>query len=282
MSLSRTLARNLTWLSVLWMIITMSLVVWWWVHAVLEAGDELRLRRMFLWEGSFLLTILGAGGVCLVYLTYNHQRRHESLKNFFSTFAHDLKTSMTRLRLQAELLEESKSGLDPKVLAILKDVQKLDLQLENALWMSQIDSGALLLETTRLREVMDHLRNEFGEVTFEMSRDAELWVDHRAFTVVLRNLFHNSVLHGNASKIEIQLSGEGNLVRLIIGDNGGGLKGDIPAGLGHEVLSVKSHRRSTGLGLYLSRRLVERMGGKLDIQTSPRFSNVLTVKGRLA
>jgi hypothetical protein len=214
-------------------------------------------------------------------LTHHRQQRHERLKMFFATFAHDLKTSMTRLRLQGELLEESGVGIDPKVKSILKDIQKLDLQLENSLWMAQLESDSLLLQKTKLRDVMDHLRNEFGEVRFEMNRDADLFVDRRAFIVVLRNLFHNSVLHGKADRIDIVVKDEtGGILSLEVGDNGSGPK--ISAlKLGSDILSSK-HERGNGLGLYLSRRLVEKMQGDLQFQTETRFLNVLKLKGGLA
>lgn len=263
------------------MLVTLSLVGWWWVHALQGAAGDDRMRRMFFWEGGFLLGILTLGGVVLVYLTFHHQARHERLKTFFSIFAHDLKTSMSRLRLQADLLEEKSAGRDPRLAAILKDIRRLDLQLENSLWMSQLESGPLLLQKTRLRDVMDHLRNEFGEVRFELSRDAEVLVDRRVFTVVLRNLFHNSVLHGKADRIDISLIESGSeAVLLEIGDNGQSGKMP-PAHVGREILSNRG-RDSNGLGLYLSRRLVARMNGRLDFSTKGRFLNLLSLKGRLA
>lgn len=278
MGWKRTLDRKWTWLSVVWLAVTLSLVGWWWFHAVEQEGASDRVRRMFFWEGSFLFGILFVGGVGLVYLTFQHQRRHDRLKMFFSTFAHDLKTSITRLRLQSEILEESGAGKDPKIGAILKDIQHLDLQLENSLWMAQIESDALLLQKTALSEVMEHLRNEFGEIRFDLNRDAKILVDRRAFVVVLRNLFHNSLLHGQADRIEISVkTSTPEAVVLEISDNGRGLQIES-MNLGRDVLSSTSSR-GNGLGLYLSRRLMERMNGHLEFKTQERFVNVLSMRG---
>lgn len=279
MSWRKTLAGKWTWLSLAWLILTVSLVGWWMIHALEQSANDERLRRMFLWEGSFLLGFLFLGGAGLVYLTFHHQARHERLRMFFSMFAHDLKTSITRLRLQSELLEESALGKDPKIASILKDIQRLDLQLENSLWMAQIDSGSLLIQKTALRDVVEHLRNEFGDVRMEINRDADVLVDRRAFAVVLRNLFHNSLMHGQADRIDLVVrTAAPSTVVLEIGDNGRGLS--IPAeNLGREILSSNRSSRGNGLGLYLSRRLMERMEGRLEFRTAGRFVNVLTVKG---
>lgn len=270
----------MTWLAVIWLVFTLSLVLWWWIHALLQSAASESAHRMYFWEGASLISVLTLGGVALVVLTSAHQRRHERLKIFFSTFAHDLRTSMTRLRLQAELLEESSMASDPKLKAILRDIQRLDFQLENSLWMSQLENSPLLSQKTRLRDVMEHLRNEFHEIRFELSSDAELWVDRRAFTVVLRNLFHNSLLHAQADQIEIRVEGEkAGRLKILISDNGQA-QPSVSAkqkNLGQDLLSSTS--RGTGLGLYLSRRLVERMKGELEIQSQPRFLNVLTIPG---
>ncbi|MBX3040498.1 MAG: HAMP domain-containing histidine kinase [Bdellovibrionaceae bacterium] len=281
MSWRKAISQKLTLLAILWLFFTLSLVGWWWYHALLTSAADERLQRMYFWEGAFLLLVLSIGGAGLVYLTHHHQERHDRLKMFFSTFAHDLKTSISRLRLQGELLEESGAGKDPKVQAILKDIHKLDLQLENSLWMSQLDSQSLLIQSTKLSEVMDYLRIEFSEMRFEMSRDADLQVDRRAFAVILRNLFNNSILHGGADRVGMKVSqASSGTLEIVIADNGRGLS--IPMEkLGRQVLSLDS-AKSNGLGLYLCRRLISKMGGDLRFVNEAGFKVNLLLKGHLA
>lgn len=280
MGFVKGLSQRLTLLAVLWLVATLSLVGWWWYHAITTFSADERLVRMFLWEGAFLFVILFVGGAGLIHLSRHHQMRLERLRMFFATFAHDLKTSMTRLRLQAELLEESGLGKDPKVKTMLKNIQKLDLQLENSLWLAQLDSNSFLIQSTRLSDVMDHLRNEFSEMRFEVSHDAEIFVDRRAFTVILRNLFQNAHLHGNAERIQIKIwAVSAERVQIDITDDGSGLKAPVDR-LGKEILATDNHK-SNGLGLYLCRRLIERMEGELVFTDHPVFTNVLTLRGRL-
>lgn len=280
MIFTKAFSQKLTALAVLWLVFTLSLVGWWWYHSLSTVSDE-RVQRMFLWEGGFLFLVLLIGGVGLVYLTHHHQSRHERLKMFFATFAHDLKTSISRLRLQGELLEESPLGQNPKLQAILRDIHRLDLQLENSLWLAQLDSNKLLIQETKLSEVMDNLRNEFSEIRFELSRDSRLAIDRRAFAVILRNLFNNSVQHGQADRVEMTVTETSSgSVQIVVADNGGGVKGSIED-LGRNVL-LGSHRHSNGLGLFLSRRLIERMDGELSFAQDPSFKAILKLKGRLS
>lgn len=266
-----------TWLAVAWLVVTLSLVIWWLIHGMTQEGVTDRVQRMLFWEGSFLIAILFIGGVALVFLTHHHRRRHDRLQVFFSTFAHDLRTSITRLRLQSELLEEQGAGLDPKVRAILRDIQKLDLQLENSLWMSHVDTDRLLLQKTELRDVLETLRNEFSEIKVDLRKNASVLVDRKAFSLVLRNVFQNSILHGAADQIEIDVIEEADRsVRVEISDNGSGLKAPVQK-LGLQVMD--GTQRTTGLGLYLSRRLLERMSGRIEFRNDGNFVNIIVVPG---
>lgn len=275
-------SQKLTLLALIWLAITLSLVGWWWYHALSSFASDERLQRMFLWEGGFLFAVLFVGGAGLVYLTYHHQSRHERLRMFFATFAHDLKTSISRLRLQGELLEESGSGVvDHKVKSILRDIHKIDLQLENSLWMAQLESNSLLIQPVRISDAMEHLRNEFSEMQFEISHDAKVFVDRRAFAVILRNLFSNASLHGGADRIQLKVHVEKqSRIHISIEDNGSGIKNPIEK-MGTEILSG-GHEKSNGLGLYLSRRLMERMNGEMTFHQDPRFRIVLHMRGDLS
>ena len=65
-----------------------------------------RVTRMLVLEGAMLVGMLVAGGVALLVAIRQEQRRRRDLRSFFMAFTHDLKTSLTSLRLQAEALRE--------------------------------------------------------------------------------------------------------------------------------------------------------------------------------
>src|SRR5688572_22446688 len=93
-----------TILATIWFIFVVSLVGWWWVYAMnfLATGADEATKnkhRMFMWEGSILLAALFIGGAALIFLSYRDENRHQQLKTFFATFSHDIKTSISRLRL---------------------------------------------------------------------------------------------------------------------------------------------------------------------------------------
>jgi signal transduction histidine kinase len=93
------------WLAMVWLLFTTAMVVWWWNLVLSEIQDPSKYR-MVVSEGVFFFVAVLLGGGSLIYLLAKDQARHLQLKNFFNLFSHDLKTSISRLRLQSEILKE--------------------------------------------------------------------------------------------------------------------------------------------------------------------------------
>lgn len=278
-----------TALAIVWFAFTFSLVAWWWIFFLMRLNpdnatlEQLRKsHRMFAWEGSILLAAILLGGVALVLFTYRDQKRHQRLTFFFSTFSHDIKTSIARLRLQAEVLEEDQAGKHPVLQRLIGDIQRLDLQLENSLLLSSLESGRLLQEDVSLRDILASLRAEFPELSLELEKEALLRGDRRALLSVFKNLLQNAVLHGQASTVKIKVQHSGSVLRLTVEDDGLGFKGAHHGKLGSEILKSRD-ARSNGLGLLITKRLIEKMNGKVSFESHENegFKVHITLGGRL-
>jgi signal transduction histidine kinase len=253
-----------------WLMLTFSLSGWWMFHGMslastaTDAGYAESQHRMFFWEGSFLLTFILVGGLFLFYSIYRDQRRNAELRQFFATFTHELKTSLTSLRLQAEILDEDpKNRENENLRRLLRDVVRLELQLENALVLAQAERGAkLFLEDISLRKIVQSLSVHWPQLAVTVEPDARVRADQRALECILRNIFQNAYVHGQASRVYVAVrpAFKGSLA-IDVTDNGQGFKGCV------EDLGVSYTRHTTrsgsGIGLYLSRLLAKRMGGKL-------------------
>jgi signal transduction histidine kinase len=261
-------------LSLFWFLFTFSLVIWWWIFSlrqldllaeVLDPVKYNSMKRMLIGEGSVLVTVVFFGGMVLVLLTYREQSRNETLRNFFANFSHDLKTSLTRLRLRTEVLAEKNSS--PEFQKLLGEAQRLDLQLENSLWMARSDSNKLLQEKIKLSSVIGFLRVEWPDLEVNLQQDITLLADEQALKSVFRNLLQNAWLHGQAKKIEIKSRSEGSNWVMEVLDDGKGYNGSAEQ-LGSELLKTKS-QTSNGIGLFLTRDLVKRMKGRIRFLAPP-------------
>jgi signal transduction histidine kinase len=270
-------------LSLFWFLVTFSLVTWWWVFSfhqlellseVIEQAKLQSIKRMLIWEGAVLVSAVFGGGLMLVILTYRERQRNQRLRNFFSNFAHDLKTSITRLRLRAEVLADKNSS--PELQKLIEETGRLDLQLENSLWVARGDSQKLLNENIKLSEVIGYLRVEWPELEIRMQNDAILIADGQALKSVIRNILQNAWLHGKATNVNITPQKKLSLWTVFIDDNGRGFSGDFEK-LGQKPLESTS-LHGNGLGLFLSQDLIVRMGGSLEYKNlSTGFRVILTL-----
>lgn len=277
-----------TILSLIWLVFTLSLVTWWFIFALRNLNtDDLtesaRHYKMLFYEGSTLLLMILLGGIVLIILSYRDDLRHQKLKIFFSHFTHEIKTSITRIRLQADILSEERTLQPHKILQrLLSDISKLDLQLENSLLLSHGDESKFLDEKINLKDMLSSIQMEFEDLRLRSEQNAEIFADTRALKSIFRNLFENSRRHGKASEIQITVKPVKEAVlELTVQDNGiGSRRKDVV--LGNEILSSSANQGS-GIGLYLSKQLITKMDGNIfyDLPTAKGFRTVLQLKGRI-
>src|SRR3989442_14062010 len=145
----------------LWVAFTVTLAAWWLIFGLrqldlinqsnLEGAVQLhRHYQMLMWEGGILIASLVGGGLALFYYARREQKRHAQVEEFFAAFTHDAKTALASLRLQAESLKEDLGANPSPVLdRLLQDTVRLQLQLENSLFLVNLPTGRLLNESVR-------------------------------------------------------------------------------------------------------------------------------------
>jgi signal transduction histidine kinase len=259
----------------LWVVFTVTLAGWWLVFGLrqlnlinqsnLEGAVQLhRHYQMLMWEGGILIASLIGGGLALFYYARREQKRHAQVEEFFAAFTHDAKTALASLRLQAESLREDLAGAEqsPLLERLLSDTLRLQLQLENSLFLVHLPRGKFFLEPIRLSERVEALRHHWPGVTLAQTGDAVLLADARALESVLTNLVQNAVTHGHAMQVEISVRRANGRVSVMVTDNGRGFAGDSTQ-LGK--LFVRHARSSgSGVGLYIVRQLAKAMHGKVS------------------
>jgi signal transduction histidine kinase len=116
---------------------------------------------------------------------------------------------------------------------------------------------------------------------FEKSDSALVWADRIALAAVLDNLLSNGVKYSPPGKeIRVRIQTEPGHVICTVEDQGPGLSPEDQARLFQQGVRLGSTptggETSTGFGLFIAKRLIERMGGKIWCETAPgqgcRFS----------
>jgi signal transduction histidine kinase len=257
--------------ALVWLVFTIALASWWFIFGLRHAEGP-AVQRMLVSEGVALIASLLVGGAALLYGIRREQARHNAIEEFFAAFTHDLRTSLTSMRLQVESLDEDlrERGEDnPLLQRLLSDSVRLQLQLDNSLFYANRKRGKLFIEQVCLRNTVDSIAREFADLTVSMSGDMAVLADARALEVVLRNLFQNALIHGGASAVDVRIDPTGAArVAVRIEDDGSGSETDV-RDLGR-LFYRPTKRSGTGVGLYISRRLAKRMDGLLTLSRGAR------------
>jgi signal transduction histidine kinase len=272
--------------ALVWLTFSVALAVWWIIFGLgqiqrfssltqrgsqitdsqlSEIASELaRQHRMLMSEGITLVVLLLLGGGTLLYYINTEIRRGHKVREFFAAFTHDLKTSLASLRLQAESLEEDlkDSGEARIARRLVKDTVRLELQLENSLMLAAPESESkLLLEPLDVGSALESTAFYWPDLELQVHGKGLVEADSRALESILKNLMQNSVIHGRASKVTVDIKREGNWVHVLFADDGRGFKGEQTR-LG-KMFERHSSSSGTGLGLYLAMNLAKRMSGEL-------------------
>jgi signal transduction histidine kinase len=272
MSTERKRSRVAIALVAVWVVFTVTLAGWWLIFGLRQldlikrltvagAPDLHRYYQMLMWEGGILIASLIGGGLALFYYAQREQKRHAQVEEFFAAFTHDAKTALASLRLQAESLREdfASSASNPLFERLLSDTLRLQLQLENSLFLVNLPRGKFFPQPIRLGDRIDALRLNWPDVSITLTGDAEVMADARALESVLTNLVQNAVTHGHATAVSASVRCCDGRVSVTVVDNGRGFHGD----LGQLGKLFVRHARSSGsgVGLYIVRQLAKAMNG---------------------
>ncbi len=206
---------------------------------------------------------------------------------FLGMAAHDLRNPLGLVRSFSELLEEESSGFSKDHLEIIQDIHSLSsfmLGLVNDLLdISSIDSGNLNLDLANIDLIaLIHKALTFNRIVAYKKNisidfittlaDCMILIDPNKVNQVLTNLLTNAIKYSYPdTKVQVTLIRDERFVTISVKDEGQGIPADeLPKLFGaFQRTSVRSTdgERSTGLGLLISKKMVEGHGGKIWVES---------------
>ena len=146
--------------------------------------------------------------------------------------------------------------------------QLLGIARKNDSSLSVIDIAHLIFETTQL------LERDAENRDIEIIRDVrlsspEIWSDPYQLRQVFINLMTNAMQSiGSSGTITLRLEDNRKEVFVKVIDNGTGIAGENLERIFEPFFSTKSPGEGTGLGLYVTRGILEKLGGRIDVESS--------------
>ena len=247
-----------------------------------------RLRTTPMRDNSHLL-----GAVTLLE-DITHLREIDRLKSeFIATASHELRTPLTSIQMGVHLLLEKAAGdLTDKQVEVLsacrEDCERLDKLMRDLLDLSRIEAGetkpALASTTTNdlIRDATRELRPqvEAKGISFKVDAPAELpnvLVDRTQVERVLTNLVGNAIRYTRRGEITISVLARGNFVTVSVSDTGSGIPHEYLPHIFDKFVQVPgAPTGGAGLGLAISRLIVEAHGGQISAQSEPQKGSTFT------
>ena len=262
-------------------------------HELLAALEELRQRQEDMSRLNAELQDTNRGVVAL-YAELDekaeHLRRADAMKSkFLSNITHEFQTPLNSILALTRLLLERADGdlseeQEKQVTFIRQATQDLSELVTDLLDIAKVEAGKVTLRPTSfsvdelfgtLRGLMRPLQtNETVGLVFEAAEhDARLFTDEAKVSQILRNYVSNALKFTEHGEVRVsgQLMGDGTM-QFEVTDTGIGIAPADQDRLFHEFGQVPNRLqakvRGTGLGLSLSKRLAELLGGSVGVRST--------------
>ena len=215
-----------------------------------------------------------------------------SKDEFFSIASHELRTPLTAIRGNTALIQQYFSDIlkDSTLKEMILDIHDSSIRLiqivNDFLNVSRLEQGRiefvneefdireLVLEVFKELEFTAHEKNLFLKFDSEQRNAVKVYADRDRTKEVLINLIGNSLKFTDQGGVTVSILPNPNFLKIAIIDSGRGIPVKNQSLLFHkfqqasEQILTRDFTRGTGLGLYISKLLIEGMEGKIWLENT--------------
>ena len=217
---------------------------------------------------------------------------------FLSLASHELKTPLTSLKLQSQIFQRNVSKNDPDAYSpekvdrivgqIDKQVGNLTKLVNDMLDISRIRKGKLELHkdvinvSNVLDTALDKLQTkplDLALIKVVVQDDCEMFGDKNRIEQVITNILNNALRYGKGNPIEVFLLKKEKTVEIKVKDNGIGIPvEDIETiFIRFQFVDTTNETSGLGLGLYISKQIVETHNGQILVESTFGSGSEFTV-----
>ena len=203
------------------------------------------------------------------------KEKQKDYKEYIESWVHEIKIPITSAKL---LCENNKSDITNK---IDEDIEEVNNYVEQALFYARMDqvSNDFMIREITLSEVIRNVLARNKKIMIQNNMKVELnnvnikcYTDEKWLEFILNQIITNSIKYRNENNATIKISAIENKENIVlkIKDNGVGIKKseiDRIFDKGFTGTNGRNQKKSTGIGLYLCKRLCEGIGMEIDAKS---------------
>ncbi|MCP5280776.1 MAG: HAMP domain-containing histidine kinase [Rhodoferax sp.] len=276
--------RLVGWFTVLMLLVVVALA-YAYLRRLLRPLDDIRGGVQRYGKGEFDRAIavrrqdeLGDLAQQINTMAHDLQQMLDGKRALLLAISHELRSPLTRARINAELLPESGDALASRN-ALLRDLAEMRDLINDLLEGERLSGShvALHREPTDLCALVQGLVQERAlaeAVTLELPQGLPaIGVDATRVRLAVRNLLDNAVRHGAAATLpRVSVRRDGQCLQVIVRDHGPGVDPAHLAHLGEAFYRTDIARQrvtgGVGLGLHLARLVAKAHGGSLTFRNA--------------
>jgi signal transduction histidine kinase len=262
---------------------------------------EVRLRPLYAERNHAETTRVGMLLLIRDWIDQAQQQRDQQLREltalsrFFAATTHELRTPLTALLGFTDLLNRGVYGELPERIheplhAMHRNGQTMLSLINDVLDIAKLKAGQFTVECSPV-DIMSIIQDVVNamvpliqeqELAFKLDLAPEVplvYAHPERLAQVLTNLLSNAIKFTTEGSITVQTSLAGQRVRFHVIDTGVGIAPEQQQVIFEEFKQLENARRhtvGTGLGLPISRRLMELMGGTLTVESIPGVGSIFT------
>jgi signal transduction histidine kinase/DNA-binding response OmpR family regulator len=269
---------------------------------LLKTLDELRERREELARINSELQDTNRGVVAL-YAELDERadylRRASELKSsFLSNMSHEFRTPLNSMLALTRLLLDRMDGdlnaeQEQQIKFIQQSAKELAEMVDDLLDLAKVEAGRLEVKAKsfEVAELFGALRGMLKPLLADSSINLvfepgeglpTLFTDEQKVSQILRNFISNAIKFTPRGEVRISAVLKGDQVEFAVSDTGIGISAGDQKIIFEEFAQVESAMqrkvKGTGLGLPLSRKLAELLGGRVDVQSAIGLGSTFSLK----
>ena len=194
------------------LLLIMAGVLWWIARTITWRINQMSQQMAQLGDGDFSVRVNARGNDEIASLARGFNQAAQKIEHLIDAnnlllahASHELRTPITRIRLQIEMMDmltealppDTKAKFDKRAQAINRDLSGLNDLVESILLVSRLDAGHALqqVESLDLYDLVNQERQHYPEATLI---GEHIMIDGQSsmLTHLIRNLLTNAMLHG--------------------------------------------------------------------------------------
>lgn len=220
-------------------------------------------------------------------------KRKKYLVDLLSDISHQIKTPMTAITLMSDLMKTSDLSEEKRIDYVSKIDQQIDRinwLIRNLLTLSQLEADMLPLKPEQInaeqlvKNAVASLETLADVRCVALNIDAKseliLTCDKQWTTEALSNIIKNCIEHTHeGGQVDVEVTQNNLYTQIIIRDNGVGIaKEHLPYIFKRFYKAPGSSNNSVGIGLSMSKQIIMRQGGTIDVKSELEKGTEFTIK----